>query len=127
MDLVIKGNCVVTPYAIGPAEIGIAGEKIIAIAAPGSLPTSPGARVVDAGDSIVMPGGIDPHTHCLWPIPGPDGKIDQTQGASVVGKAALYGGTTSILDFVRWTHGKTIEGAIAERHAAWKAASAPSA
>ena len=125
MDLVIKGNCVVTPYAIGPAEIGIAGEKIVAIAAPGSL-TIPGrARVVEAGDSIVMPGGIDPHTHCLWPIPGPDGKIDQTQGASVVGKAALYGGTTSILDFVRWTHGKTIEGAITERHAAWKADGCP--
>ncbi|MFN7594918.1 MAG: hypothetical protein ACK5PU_04840, partial [bacterium] len=106
MDLVIKGNCIVTPHAIGPAEIGIAGEKIVAIAAPGSLPMPPGARVVEAGDSIVMPGGIDPHTHCLWPIPGPDGKIDQTQGASVVGKAALYGGTTSILDFVRWTHGK---------------------
>jgi dihydroorotase-like cyclic amidohydrolase len=34
MDLVIRGNCVVTPYAIGPAEIGIAGEKIVAIAAP---------------------------------------------------------------------------------------------
>ena len=36
MDLVIKGNFIVTPYSIGPAEIGIAGEKIVAIAAPGS-------------------------------------------------------------------------------------------
>jgi dihydropyrimidinase len=67
MDLIIKGNCVVTPYAIGPAEIGIAGEKIVAIAAPGGLTAPAGVRVVDAGDSIVMPGGCSLTHHSRHP------------------------------------------------------------
>jgi dihydropyrimidinase len=38
----------------------------------------------------------------------------------VVGIAALHGGTTTIIDFTRWTHGKTVQGAIEERMAAWR-------
>ena len=121
VDLVITGDCVVTPHAIGPADVAIAGGKVVAVAERGAYPISAGARLIDTAGQIVMPGGIDPHTHCLWPIVVPGGTASLTQGPSVVGKAALFGGTTTIIDFTRWTHGQTVQGAIDERMAAWTA------
>lgn len=121
VEMVITGDHVVTPHAVGPADVAIAGGKVVAVAARGAFPLPAGARLVDATGKIVMPGGIDPHTHCLWPVPNPDGSIGSTQGPSVVGKAALYGGTTTIIDFTRWTHGRTIQAAIEQRMADWNA------
>ncbi|MBX9700791.1 MAG: amidohydrolase family protein [Acetobacteraceae bacterium] len=120
VDLIITGDCVVTPSSIGPADVAVAGGKVVAVTAPGAFPISANARLIDARGKIVMPGGIDPHTHCLWPTYGPAGKIEYTKGPSVVGMAALHGGTTTIIDFTRWMHGKTVQGAIEERMAAWK-------
>ncbi len=119
LDLLIRGDCVVLPDRVGPAEIGIAGGKVVAVAAPGTLGAA--TRVVEAGGKVVIPGGIDPHTHCLWPIPIPGGVEGVTMGPSVVGRAALYGGTTTIIDFTRWTHGRTLQAAIEARMAAWRA------
>ena len=125
VELVISGDCVVTPHDIGPADVAIAGGKVVAVATRGGFPVPAGARLVDATGRIVMPGGIDPHTHCLWPIVVPDGAPALTKGPSVVGKAALFGGTTTIIDFTRWTHGATIQAAIEERMAAWRADGCP--
>ena len=66
VDLVITGDCVVTPHGIGPADVAIAGGKVVAVAERGGFPLSAGARLVDATGKIVMPGGIDPHVHCIW-------------------------------------------------------------
>ena len=66
-----------------------------------------------------MPGGIDPHVHLKWYSPHPDGSVTYTDGPEIVGRAALFGGTTTMIDFVRWTHGKTIQQAIEERHRDW--------
>ena len=120
IDLVITGDRVVTPHDIGPADVAIGGGKVVAVAARGGFPVPAGARSVDATGKIVMPGGIDPHTHCLWPIPGPDGAVSLTQGPSVVGRAALHGGTTTIIDFTRWTHGHSVQEAIEARMAQWR-------
>ena len=120
VDMVITGDCVVAPHQIGPADVAIAGGKVVAVAAPGSFPLSANARHIDARSKVVMPGGIDPHTHCLWPTFGAGGSITQTMGPSVVGKAALHGGTTTMIDFTRWTHGRTIQQAIEQRMADWK-------
>ncbi|MBX6740635.1 MAG: amidohydrolase family protein [Acetobacteraceae bacterium] len=121
VEMVITGDCIVTPHAVGPADVAIAGGKVVAVSARGAFPLPAGARLVDATGKIVMPGGIDPHTHCLWPVPNPDGSVGSTQGPSVVGKAALHGGTTTIIDFTRWTHGRTIQAAIEQRMADWTA------
>ena len=48
------------------------------------------------------PGGIDPHVHMAHPWILPGGKILTTKGPDHVGMAALYGGTTTLLDFVYW-------------------------
>ncbi len=78
-------------------------------------------RLIDATGKIVMPGGIDPHVHLKWYTPHPDGSVTYTDPPSVVSKAALFGGTTTMIDFARWTHGKTIQQAIEDRHQDWTA------
>src|SRR6202012_4521659 len=58
IDLVIRGDTVVTPQGVGAHDILIAGGRIAAMAAPGPIPLPEGVRVIDATGKIVMPGGI---------------------------------------------------------------------
>src|SRR5271163_3219557 len=101
VDLFIRGDMVVTPQGVGAYDIAIAGEKIVGVAASGSFPPPPNARVIDAAGKIVMPGGIDPHVHCKWHLPNPDGSAGLTEPPDVVSKAAVHGGTTTMIDFTR--------------------------
>ncbi|MCC7272033.1 MAG: amidohydrolase family protein [Alphaproteobacteria bacterium] len=119
IDLIVRGDRVVTPHGVGAWDVAVAGERIVAVAAAGSLPAGPGTRVVDAGGKIVMPGGVDPHVHCKWPLPNPDGTVGETAGPATVSRAALHGGTTTMVDFARWTHGNTIQGTLEARERDW--------
>jgi dihydropyrimidinase len=119
VDLVLRGDTVVTPQGVGAFDIAIAGEKIVAIAAHGSLPIADGARLIDATGKIIMPGGIDPHVHCKWFLPNPDGTAGLTDPPDVVGKAAVHGGTTTIIDFTRASQGANLQDAITQREADW--------
>jgi dihydropyrimidinase len=118
-DLIIRSDRVVTPTGVSASDVAIQGERIAAVAALNTFPDSSARRTIDAGGKIVMPGGIDPHVHCKWYSPQPDGTIVHTDPPSVVSRAALYGGTTTLIDFARWTHGKTIRQAIDDRHEDW--------
>ena len=118
-DLVIRSDKVVTPAGVAECDLAIQGEKIVAVGAAGSFGAATARRVIDATGKIVMPGGIDPHVHLKWYSPHPDGSVTVTDPPSIVGRAALYGGTTTMIDFVRWTHGKTIQQAIEDRHKDW--------
>ena len=118
-DLVIRSERVVTPAGVTACDLAIEGEKIAAVAAMGSIGAQSAKRIIDARSKIVMPGGIDPHVHLKWYSPHPDGSVTYTDGPEIVGRAALFGGTTTMIDFVRWTHGKTIQQAIEERHRDW--------
>ena len=68
LDVIIKGGTVVAPEGAAEMDVGIQGEQIAAVAAPGTLDAS-GARVIDATGKIVLPGGIEPHTHINVPVP----------------------------------------------------------
>ena len=118
-DLVIRGDRVVTLAGVAACDLAIQGEKIVAVGAAGSFDAQTTKRLIDATGKIVIPGGIDPHVHLKWYSPHPDGSVTYTDPPSVVGRAALYGGTTTMIDFVRWTHGKTIQQAIEDRHRDW--------
>jgi dihydroorotase/N-acyl-D-amino-acid deacylase len=50
-----------------PADVGVAGDRIVAVAPPGALAGS-GAEVVDARGHVVCPGFIDIMSHSLWPL-----------------------------------------------------------
>src|SRR5271165_6346283 len=120
VDLFIRGDTVVTPQGVGAYDIAIAGEKIAGVAASGSFPPPPGARVIDATGKIVIPGGIDPHVHCKWHLPNPDGTATETAPPDVVSRAAVHGGTTTMIDFTRASQGKDLRNAIELREADWK-------
>jgi dihydropyrimidinase len=120
VSLVVRGDTVVTPDGVGAYDILISGEKIVAMAAKGSLPVPEGARLIDATGKIVMPGGIDPHVHCKWHLPNPDGTAGLTDPPDVVSKAAVHGGTTTMIDFTRASQGANVQDAIEKREEDWK-------
>src|SRR5271168_2495927 len=116
LDIVVSGGTAVLPSGPEPADIGVSGERIAAIGAPGSLAAIGAGRVVDAAGQITIPGGIDPHVHCRWPIVVPGTTEHQlTDPASVVSEAALHGGTTTIIDFALVGDGDNVQQAIERR------------
>lgn len=116
LDLVIRSDRVVTAHGVAPCDIGIRGEKIEAIAAVGAF-EGVADRTIDASGSIVMPGGIDPHMHCKWQSPGNN---YFSAPPAHVSRAALFGGTTTFVDFAIWRHGETLEQSIEKREADWR-------
>ena len=119
LDLVIRGGQIVTPQGVVTGDVAIAVETIAAITAPGALPAGSAQREIDATGKIIMPGGIDPHVHCKYPHPLPDGTSFTTQGPEVVSRAALFGGTTTMIDFAIWNAGETIPQTIERRDKDW--------
>ena len=120
LDVVISGGLAVLPSGPEQADIGIAGERISAIGAPGSLAAIGTGRVIDATGQIVIPGGIDPHVHCRWPIVVPGTTQHQmTDGPARVSEAALHGGTTTIIDFALVGDGDNVQQAIERRQKEW--------
>ena len=117
LDLMIRGGQVVTPWGVGDWDVAVQGEKIVAVAAPGTLTDEVG-RVVDASGKIVVPGGIEPHAHIAAPIMG-HGNLT-TAPPEQVSRAALFGGTTTILDFAIQYPGIDISQAIQERTSVWQ-------
>src|SRR5215207_5810306 len=120
LDLIIRGGTVVTPDGVGQWDVGVRGEHVVAVAVPGML-TDDVSRVIDATDKIVIPGGIDPHIHAKCHIPGPAGIPGSlSAGPEHVSKAALYGGTTTLLDFAAWQPGETLQQTIERRELDWR-------
>ncbi len=115
LELLIRGGDVVTPEGIAKCDVGIAGETIAAIAAPGALSAQTSQRTIDATGRIVMPGGIDPHVHLKHVWIKPDGTPLVTAGPEQVGRAALHGGTTTLIDFAYWREGQSALHAIETR------------
>ena len=115
LDTIIRGGEVVTPQGVIAADVAIAGETIAVIAAPGALPAETARRVIDAAGHIVMPGGIDPHVHLHHVWIKPDGTPLVTAGPEQVGRAALFGGTTTFIDFAYWRDGVSARDAIQAR------------
>ena len=100
LDCVIKGGQVVTPQAVGEMDVGIRGEKIVAVGWSGTL-SEQTTQVIDASGKIVIPGGIEPHAHIGIPVPSEwSGQPDiMTQPPQDASRAAAFGGVTTIVDF----------------------------
>ncbi|WP_207102190.1 dihydropyrimidinase [Paracoccus shandongensis] len=90
MSTVIRGGTVVTADLSYKADVLVEGGRIAAI---GQGLT--GGKVLDATGCLVMPGGIDPHTHLEMPFMGTYSADDFDSGT----RAALAGGTTMVVDF----------------------------
>src|SRR5919205_1619795 len=119
LDLVVRSDRVVTPHGVGAWDVAIQGERIVAVAAPGTL-TGDVTRTIDATGKILVPGGIDPHTHCKWPVPFPGGTGTLSAPPEQVSRAALFGGTTTLIDFAAWEPGETLQQTIERRDGDWR-------
>ncbi len=91
--LLIKGGQIITASETYFADIYIEGEKISRIGVDLPVDTS---QIIDARGKIIMPGGIDPHTHFDLPMFGTVSSDDHYSGH----KAAAFGGTTTVMDFI---------------------------
>src|SRR5882724_2385799 len=114
-DLIIRGGEVVTPQGVVRCDVAVASGTIAAIATPGALPADSAKQLIDATGHIVMPGGIDPHVHLHHVWIKPDGTPLVTAGPEQVGRAALFGGTTTFIDFAYWRDGVSALQAIESR------------
>ena len=94
MNVLIKGGTVVNAESTIQADVLTEGGVIRAVGP--NLQAPAGATTIDAGGALVMPGGIDPHTHMELPFMGTVTKDDFYTGTS----AGVSGGTTMIIDFV---------------------------
>src|SRR3972149_9851222 len=102
---VIKGGTVVTATEQSLSDVLVEGEKVAALAAPGSHDWESGAdKVIDAGGRYVIPGGIDVHTHMELPFGGTYAADTFETGT----RAAAWGGTTTIVDFAVQTKGQSL-------------------
>src|SRR5215471_16804231 len=119
LDTIIKNGDVVTPLGTGPWDIGISGEQIAAVALPGTLPED-GARVIDAAGRVVVPGGIDPHTHLAHSIMSHPEEPGLTLGPEDDTRGMAFGGTTTHIDFAFVRPGMELPEAIEARTQRWK-------
>jgi dihydropyrimidinase len=105
-DTVIRKGTVVTATDTYVSDIGIAGGRISAIA--DSLPVDGAGKVLEAAGLLVMPGGIDVHTHLDMPFGGTTSADDFETGTV----AAAYGGTTTLIDFAIQQKGQSLRQAF---------------
>ncbi|HOE69529.1 MAG TPA: dihydropyrimidinase [Brevefilum sp.] len=115
MTTIIKNGTLITASETYQADILIEGERISLI---GQDLSHPNAEVVDASGLLVLPGGIDPHVHLDLPMFDTVSSDDHYTG----GKAAAFGGTTTVIDFVPQD-----EGTLADNIARWRAKADPRA
>ncbi|MDR3617395.1 MAG: dihydropyrimidinase [Candidatus Obscuribacterales bacterium] len=110
MKTLIKNGRIVTAVDDYVADILIEDEKISVI---GANLTMEADATIDAKDRLVVPGGIDAHTHMDMPFGGTTSADDFETGT----RAAAHGGTTTIIDFAIQNKGDSIINALDVWHA----------
>ncbi len=106
MSILIKNGTIVTSTEEYNSDIYISDGRITRIEP--EIPFSPDDKVVDATGYYVLPGGIDPHVHMHLPSSSGYSSDDFYTGS----RAALYGGTTTVLDFVTPERGQSLPDAL---------------
>ena len=112
MGILIKGGTVVSAAGSTVADVLIEGETIARV---GVGIDAAGHDVIDAAGMLVMPGGIDVHTHLDMPFGGTVSADDYEWGT----RAAAIGGTTTVIDFALQTMGRP----MTEAFKTWRAKS----
>lgn len=92
-ELLVRGGTVVTDSWAGLADVLVRDGRIAALIEPGT--GRRGADEVDASGKLVMPGGVDPHCHVGFT----SGSYTTRDGYFQATTAAVFGGTTTIVDF----------------------------
>lgn len=109
MKTLIKNGRVLTAVDDYHADILIDGETVTTI---GKSLEMEADVVIDASGKLVIPGGIDPHTHMELPFGGTQSSDDFFTGT----RAAAHGGTTTIIDFAVQTKGQSMTSGVDAWH-----------
>ena len=109
MSVLIKNGRIVTAVDNYVADIYIKGETVSMIGEDLQIEAE---KTIDASGKLVFPGGIDPHVHLDLPFMGTFSSDNYETGT----RAALFGGTTSVIDYVIQTPGKSMFSALDEWH-----------
>lgn len=107
MSLLIKNGRIITATDDYKADIFIEGETVSSIGKNLSVKAD---KEIDATGLLVMPGGIDPHVHLDMPFMGTFSSDTHETGT----RAALHGGTTTVIDFVLQKQGHPLKEALDE-------------
>ncbi|MES2371447.1 MAG: dihydropyrimidinase [Bacteroidota bacterium] len=107
MSILIKNGRVITATDDYIADVFIEGEIITAIGKDLQVNAD---QIIDATGKLVMPGGIDPHVHLDMPFMGTYSSDDYETGT----RAALFGGTTTVIDFILQKQGNSLRAALDE-------------
>ena len=110
MKTLIRNGRIVTAVDDYKADVLIEGDKVSVIGAKLEMEAD---RVIDAAGKLVIPGGIDPHTHMELPFGGTESADDFRTGTI----AAAHGGTTTIIDFAVQYKGQSLTEGLDNWHA----------
>jgi dihydropyrimidinase len=105
MGILIKNGTVVSATGSEKLDVLIEGETIAQVS---SAINEAEHEVLDASGLLVMPGGIDVHTHLDMPFGGTTSADDYTTGT----QAAAVGGTTMLIDFALQNQKSTLRDAL---------------
>ncbi len=109
MKILIKSGTVISSSETTDADVLIR-DGVIARTGHG-LAEDDADRIIDARGRYILPGGVDPHVHMHLPVAGGFSSDDFFTGS----RAALYGGTTTIIDFVTPSRGESLPRALEKR------------
>jgi dihydropyrimidinase len=107
MRTLLKNGRIITATDDYRADVLIDGEVIAAIGNPLTVTAD---KEIDATGLLVMPGGVDPHVHLDMPFMGTFSSDNYETGT----RAALFGGTTTVIDFVLQKQGNSLKAALDE-------------
>jgi dihydropyrimidinase len=108
MHTLIKNGHIVTAVDSYIADILIDGETVAMIGKDLTAVIGQVDKTIDATGKLVLPGGIDPHTHLDLPFGGTSSSDDFETGT----RAAAFGGTTTIIDFAVQYKGQALNEAL---------------
>jgi dihydropyrimidinase len=108
----ISGGTVVSATGSARADVLVDGETIAGLLDPALAAQITADTTIDATGKYVIPGGIDGHTHMEMPFGGTQASDTFETGT----RAAAWGGTTTIVDFVVQAHGQRVQDQVALWH-----------
>src|SRR5664279_4357156 len=116
--ILIQNGTVVTSVGSSRQDVLIDGETIAALLAPDADLLGFNVEglvdlIIDAAGKYVIPGGIDAHTHMEMPFGGTNASDTFETGT----RAAAWGGTTTIIEFVVQYAGEN----VLDQYQAWHA------
>lgn len=103
--VLVRNGRVVTASDSYEADVFVDGGRVALVGQGLSLPAD---RVLDASGCLVLPGGIDVHTHLDMPA----GELTSADDFETGTRAAAFGGTTTVVDFATPEPGESLLSAL---------------